>query len=41
MLTSSAFLAYFIFNRIFFNIRKLADEEYKIENPGQKGLFEA
>lgn len=40
MLTSSAFFAYFIFDRLFFNIRKLADIENQIENPDQKSLFD-
>lgn len=40
MLTSSAFFAYFILDRLFFNIRKLADIENQIDNPDQKSLFE-
>jgi hypothetical protein len=40
MLTSSAFFAYFILDRIFFNIRKLADVENQIENPDQKSIFD-
>ncbi len=39
MLTSSAFFAYFIFDRLFFNIRKLADIENQIDNPDQKSVF--
>jgi hypothetical protein len=39
MLTSSAFFAYFIFDRVFFNIRKLADIENQIDNPDQKSVF--
>ena len=33
MLTSSALFAYFIFNRIFASILKLADIENQIEHP--------
>jgi hypothetical protein len=40
MLTSSAFFAYFILDRIFFNIRKLADVENQTENPDQKSVFD-
>lgn len=40
MLTSSAFFAYFIFDRIFHNIRKLADIENQIDHPEEKSVFE-
>lgn len=40
MLTSSAFFAYFIFDRIFQNIRKLAEIENQIEHPEQKSVFD-
>jgi hypothetical protein len=40
MLTSSAFFAYFILDRIFASIRKLADIENQIEHPEQKSIFE-
>jgi hypothetical protein len=39
MLTASAFFAYFIFDRIFFNIRKLADIENQIEHPEDKSVI--
>lgn len=40
MLTSSAFFAYFIFDRIFHNIRKLADIENQIDHPEEKSILE-
>jgi hypothetical protein len=40
MLTSSAFFAYFILDRIFFNIRKLADVENQIANSDDKSVFD-
>ena len=40
MLTSSAFFAYFMFNRIFAAILKLADTENRIEHPEDKAIYE-
>jgi hypothetical protein len=40
MLTFSAFFVYFTFQRLVFNIRKLANEEHLIENPGAKSVVE-
>lgn len=40
MLTSSAFFAYFILDRLFFSIRKLADIENQINNPDQKSVLD-
>lgn len=40
MLTSSAFFAYFIFDRVFHSIRKLADIENQIDHPEEKSVFE-
>ncbi len=33
LLTCSALFVYFVYQRLFFNIRKLADEEHRQEHP--------
>ena len=39
MLTSSALFCYYVFQRLLFNIRKLADEEHIQENPDAKSVI--
>lgn len=39
MLTFSALFVYFVFQRLLFNIRKLADEEHMRENPGARSVI--
>jgi hypothetical protein len=39
MLTCSALFVYFVLQRLFFSIRRLADEEHRIENPLEKSVI--
>ena len=39
MLTCSAIFVYFVFRRLFLNIRKLADEEHMYEHPEAKSVM--
>lgn len=39
MLTCSALFVYFVFQRLMFNIRKLADEENRREHPEAKSVI--
>jgi hypothetical protein len=39
MLTLSALFIYYVFQRLLFNIRKLADEEHRREHPLDKSVI--
>jgi hypothetical protein len=39
MMTCSALFVYFVFQRLMFNIRKLADEEHRQEHPEAKSVI--